>query len=475
MCISILSDNKVVTCPLLMEQIWLLPGYHELTVTEVYDVIIRNEDEESLSGFWVLYPHDLNRGDSEVPAITPLVIVPNQPSRFNWYFVEEPTWIAAPDRLRISIPSQEHEVASRSQPVSFDCVRLRADVKWSEKLQGDRQLGVLKSIKKTLFRVDFGRPLGSGEVGFLRLQIRPAQAGMDTCSQIRESVNPSGGHPYRFSWEFRLDSPDIVRSNTRTAFESAERGKLDTDAVSRLLQVREEFRSVVIGKCGDSSVRILSHRIAVVIAETEVELNQVTSQGSVTSLGVTTAFCVDDDGTRNDRYAMAWLAGSDVNPKNDVLHTVARIRDFILHKNRRASISELMTLIVNDQHEAFGTLVSAMESVGLLTSDDDSGGDYGWAFPDENCLEYRRSINRLRRIYDAPKRHLAEVNEKHLSLYRYYKNLHPFSLCLRVTWEYVLPQHVNMAKWRAWRIWIYNTVTLVIAITALILTIVSLL
>src|SRR6266446_1120585 len=131
MCISLITDGQVVTCPMLMEQLWYAPTYNTVAITEVYDVVIRNDDASPIAGLWILYPHDLTQQMSK-PRADVLTILPGQQSQYDWYFVDEPKWVDdAHERIRLSVPSEEYELGSQGSPMRFDCTRLLAKaVSW---------------------------------------------------------------------------------------------------------------------------------------------------------------------------------------------------------------------------------------------------------------------------------------------------------------------------------------------------------
>jgi hypothetical protein len=81
-------------------------------------------------------------------------------------------------------------------------------------------------------------------------------------------------------------------------------------------------------------------------------------------------------------------------------------------------------------------------------------------------------MNQLRKKYDNPYRH--RIPDRELPLYRTFRNLHPFTLELRLTWELLEPRHATAIQHGRLLRWYYNTVSLALAIIALLVSIVSL-
>jgi hypothetical protein len=283
-----------------MEQLWYESQYNSIAIDEVYDLILRNDDDSPITGLWILYPHDLSQTiNAMLPRAQILIIQPDYPSQYSWYLVDEPLWVDEPQqKVRISIPSESYELGSRAQSEHVDCVRLMGRLSWPANIAGDgNRLQVLQRVKKALFRVEFEVPLKPQQEGILRLRITPLLPQLDSAG-VRAFPNPTGDPAHRFAWELRIDSPELVRAKTKFAFDVLEKQRTDEAAFSHLEHVRATFREIIRHQCDGCSVRIESHRIAVV-TDSSTEVNEVTRPDKLRSLGSTTANYPGPDGTHH--------------------------------------------------------------------------------------------------------------------------------------------------------------------------------
>ena len=468
MCIHIFARNEVVTIPLLMEQIWLRPEYGQLRIEEAYDVVLRNDGDNDVNELWALYPHDIGIVENGVvrPQAEIQTLEPKRSSAFNWY-ISEVEWKenSSQDRIVISVPSDPNRGGFANTSEEHECQRLFADSPEfpAEIARNTDNYEIAKWIGKSLIRFSLAAPLKPGDTGVLRVCVNPDSTRLSGAGAPEGVCTDSLDHPSSFTWELSVDSAFMLRMRTRAAFIEAI-ARSDDATAAKIENLRHVFKSCVRDQ-PSGSVVIQSHRIAIVV-EGGLDVTERSRSETVQSVGVLPR--VHDDGGRR---ILLWVTGSNANSDRDLISNVVRIKKHLAFAGRAVPYQELtQKLVAHERESAFGVLLSQMEQVGLVATDD-GGQSYRWN-GDLSDDDERTGINNLRLVYDRADSESADEDQRRLLLE--FRNLHPFQIGYRADWSSFPPNRDSRLRMRRLRNICWNLILLGIGLAGLVVAIGSL-
>ena len=400
-----------------------------MDLEDVYDVIVRNDDVRPIHELWILCPNDVVRLEKALdPSVEVCPVDPHQTSRFDWYFRKRP---CPHDDFSVELALPPDPSSASEQARLLTCRPLHGTATWPDfLLDKPKIIETTSSLKVGLFRVALAWPLKQGEVGWLRIRMNLRSDQVEGFSPVVDTPNPFGP-PYQFSANLRLDSALGVREVINSVLTEASKQPSQDYETIRL--AHNMFARHVRERSG-ASVVVENHWITVV-CRGGVDVVERLHQGVVAHMGTTLVQSGSAEHTESVP-ALVWTAGSDANVGGDLLHTVSRIMNSIrFRESRAATRDELVgSLAAGDQVEAMERLISELQRVGLLTSVGPHHSLLGWTY-DEGDPDFLNAIREIRRVYDAPEASAAGPTE--IRPVRGYRNLHPFSLALRVAWQYV--------------------------------------
>lgn len=438
MCIHLFASDHVLTIPMLLEQLWFNTKYASIDIEEVYDVILHNDGPNEIHQLTLLYPNDITSGDSACPNIE-LLSIGGTHSKYDWYMLEDARRAPNTRRVSVAVGMEVFEAAAASEGMVFDCAELMGKVRWVKEIDGDvSRIDVLKRIKKALIEIELHQPLAVGDRGIIRLLVRPRLEQLDTESGVKIRPSIVNAPAYQFKWNATITSPDNVRVSTRYAFESEEkRSGLDDVSRSQIRHVRDVFVRKV--RESNGAVRVESHKIAV-IANNDADVTELARDDTIKNCGECRVPVWDSPSNESTRHLTVniWLAGSNVNRKNDLLLTVFRIRDALKARGQASPEQLVWDLGGNDRHEALCLLIQVMLQLGLLVrcEEESHASEYGtplrWPWADEGSKEFVEKICSLRRRCGDSS---LPTNER--ALLSQFRDMHPFKLSLSLRWDKV--------------------------------------
>lgn len=423
MCVDIFAPGLCIDVEYLLEQIWFDPpsdSDDKVGITEVYDCRIANPAcNPPLKELLLLFPHDctishgIERADREIQAHV-LSLGPAAPQqRYDWPYSGETAWVGDP----------RHRVFQRTYAVDPDDPRellkpfpgklLLGVLDFPQGLDGCH-LNALAGVRKTLATVILDAPLGGGEVGWLRLEVRPQS--LDHRG-ARRRYFPGIDEPLFYDRRLSVTCPLIVRDSLQIRLLSKQKAAKPHKVP--IYQALNDFLLLEgFGKSG-TSTRIEDHRIALVACG-GVDIVEGSSTSAIDFYG-------EIPFQEEERIGLWWGGGSSRNRQNDLVHNVNRVIHRLEYIGRPENRKEIeRDLAPSGKHEAFATLLGNMIDIGLVSEGHDGRVSLPRGF--EGNLQER--MVKLRSRYVRP----LDPGEIPNTLMFEFTDLHAFMLSFRLWW-----------------------------------------
>ncbi len=280
-CIDIYAPSRCLTVVFLAEQIWLRARGKRLLATEVYDFLLRVDDDQDLNSFFVGSPHFCRKRlpSGEWKDNVRFLSIGGAKTQWGWFYLNERKEdIGANDGriLALRVPN----TTADSEPEVLDMkgeYLVEKSITWHEDLQDSTTVELMREIKKSLYHVtlDKDKPLlkrGGNQMWF-RLLVEPVEL---------DILNPVSKAPDSFvDWILpkvnltaKVTCPINVRRSLPTPIDKLRR-EYPNDGV-QVGRLQEVLITEGIDKQG-TSTRIEEHRIMLAADGVELDVQGATT------------------------------------------------------------------------------------------------------------------------------------------------------------------------------------------------------
>ena len=181
-CIDVYQPGRLLTVPLLVEQLWLRPRGKRLLVSEVYDFLLRVDDAEELSSFCVATPNFCRtRRKGEWKETVQLAPIGDIRTKWGWFYEGEQTPDDRQEHLSLRIPDPVNTTVEEDLEFCGLYLNDAPKIAWKREIAAETTIKLMREIKKSLYEVSFAPPLpGYGkEQRWFRLVVEPVLIDID--------------------------------------------------------------------------------------------------------------------------------------------------------------------------------------------------------------------------------------------------------------------------------------------------------
>jgi len=335
--IAICSPGILISVPILFERITLFPEYEpkdasdvDLRREEVYDFLIRAEDQEVRS-LLCLTPQLLFRMEEPNATLNEHV---RSASLFDrsigvWHHASQPHF----DGTHLTA-SFHTVIGQRARPsvTSLKGSIGLTTIRFPQQLESSDAIGVLHSLKRTIFEVELDPPIRIGEQRWLRLCINPAHAFSSVPSNNLD--NPAHHEP-GINCSVLLDvfGADTLMVSFRDhltnmlAYSQSSEIKADSETNQNIVYGCTKLFNFLFPNGFERQgtyTRIEEQRILLVPQKCQLESK--THDGAINFKGMT---AVKANG--EDLPAYVWVGGALEFPEHDPVTGAIRLLDYVSH------------------------------------------------------------------------------------------------------------------------------------------------
>jgi hypothetical protein len=360
LCIAIWVPGKAVSVRFLLEQIWLQGEFRNIAPTEIYDLLIENDEEEPISKLFVLFPHFMTKEAGKTGTV--LCQLPaGPPSPWGWYYRPSPSDEGSVRTLVVSDP-RSGEALPLQGIVGAD------EARWCEELNSRECIDALQRIKKATFEITLNPPLEpfslTNKGRWLRIIAGPRD--LDVLTKPRIMQDGFGRPSDTCTWDLAVTCPSSVIEGTEKTLTLALKKDATNPTYLRLY-------STIVGngfKSPGTCVRIIDHRIVLGTMDPDLYIlpYSTSSFDRVKLVGASSAQ-ISHNGTTVPGYYMEWGGGACRNDYEDLFLVAAQLLHYSNFK-RPIAKETLVSETTANKHRSAAILVDKMTAVGLFKKSD---------------------------------------------------------------------------------------------------------
>ncbi|MEW6202372.1 MAG: hypothetical protein AB1546_10370 [bacterium] len=467
-CIDIFSPGRLLTVPILVEQVWLRASGKKLLATEIYDFLLQVDDDKPLDNFFVGSPHFCRKRQEDNTWKDNVYLLPvgEKDTKWGWFYYGKSVK-SRDGRLSLFIPDVTNPTSHPQieEFEGYDLVEDEKEISWYSRLNKPVYIDIMKKIRKSLYQIKINKPLqpyGKNKFWF-RILIEPV---------LFDTLKPMGGISQTFLdwimpiWNLHnyIACPIQVRTKIIRRIEELKENPKETRIKHKIEEVgqivtREGFHAP------GTSTRIGDHRLIFGGHRVKVDIQGLQSV-SIAYIGTQ---CLElelppfghdynkeqiPSGKKIEIIAHSIMGGSVRNSKHDLVGITSFCIDQVSYGLPKSKTDLARSIAPSDFPEGC-ILIEKMKDVGIL----DIVGDQEICKLKDGMTndEFYFKMGELRRKYLNPDEFKKNNNKYARTVFL---DLHSFRVDFICSWA---------TPWRGFLLFIIALIALAISIFSIIL------